>query len=383
MAGRFRAGATLFAFGEGAGATDAQHVAVEFLHPVVVGKPALPALSLANDAATVTALARRVGVDRVFADQLATLAAPGDIALGITGAGESRAVSAGLDEAKRRGLLTVALTGTETGAGDTLDHVLAVDTSDPLVGKELQVTTYHVLWEVVHLLLDQPGTASDHAAGEAREDGALAGLYPFLYGQQGDAGELLASLTASTAEKADEIVALRVEVGERCCDDIATCANEMAARFADGGRLLTFGNGGSSTDAAEVASLAMAPPVGRPLPALGLANDVATVTALANDVGVEAIFSRQIATLGRRGDVAMALSTSGGSANVLAGLQESSRRGLLTVGLAGYDGGRMAEAGLLDHLFVVPSASIHRIQEAQTTVYHVLMELVWAALGRV
>jgi len=159
----------------------------------------------------------------------------------------------------------------------------------------------------------------------------------------------------------------------------------VAARFAAGGRLYTFGNGGSSTDAAALAALFVDPGPGhRPLPAAALTDDVATLTALANDVGFEVVFSRQLAAAARPGDVAVGLSTSGGSANVLRGFAAARERGLLTVGLAGYSGGPMAEAaarGEIDHLFVMPSASVHRIQEAQTTTYHVLWELVQQALA--
>jgi D-sedoheptulose 7-phosphate isomerase len=156
----------------------------------------------------------------------------------------------------------------------------------------------------------------------------------------------------------------------------------MAERFAAGGRLYTFGNGGSSTDAAEVATTFLHPPRGRALPALSLAADVAVVTALGNDVGFEVVFARQVAAFGRRVDIAFGLSTSGGSTNVIRAFEEANRRGMLTVGLAGYGGGRMAELDALDHLFVIPSPSVHRIQEAQTTVYHVLWELTQTALAQ-
>ncbi len=146
-----------------------------------------------------------------------------------------------------------------------------------------------------------------------------------------------------------------------------------------------FGNGGSSTDALAVATLFVDPGPGhRPLPAVALPADVATLTALANDVGFEVVFSRPLAAAGGPDDIALGLSTSGGSANVLRGLATAAERGLLTIGLAGYSGGGMAEAaerGGLEHLFVMPSASVHRIQEAQTTVYQVLWELVQLALG--
>jgi D-sedoheptulose 7-phosphate isomerase len=195
---------------------------------------------------------------------------------------------------------------------------------------------------------------------------------------------VLADVTRSTREKIEEIGRLRVAVAEADAARIAACATAMAARFAAGGRLWTFGNGGSSTDAAALATLFVDPgPDHRPLPAAALADDVATLTALANDVGFEVVFSRPLATT-RPGDIALGLSTSGGSANVLRGFAAARERGLLTVGLAGYAGGAMAEAagrGEIEHLLVMSSASVHRIQEAQTTTYHVLWELVQRALG--
>jgi D-sedoheptulose 7-phosphate isomerase len=118
---------------------------------------------------------------------------------------------------------------------------------------------------------------------------------------------------------------------------------------------------------------------------VSLSADVATLTALANDVGFEVVFARPIAAAGRPVDMALGLSTSGGSANIVRGLEAAHRSGMLTVGLAGYSGGAMAEAaerGEVDHLFVMPSVSVHRIQEAQTTVYQVLWELVQVALSQ-
>jgi D-sedoheptulose 7-phosphate isomerase len=155
----------------------------------------------------------------------------------------------------------------------------------------------------------------------------------------------------------------------------------MARSFAGGGRLFAFGNGGSSTDAQAVATTFLHPRAGgRALPALSLTDDVAVVTALANDVGFDVVFARQLAAFGRPGDIAVGLSTSGNSDNLVRAFEEASRRGLLTIGLAGYQGGKMAELDTIDYLFVVPSSSVHRIQEAQTTVYHVLWELTQVAL---
>jgi D-sedoheptulose 7-phosphate isomerase len=208
-------------------------------------------------------------------------------------------------------------------------------------------------------------------------------LYPFLYSGESDLEAVLTEVRRSTEEKTAEIVALRRDVGARYADELEACARAMADRFAAGGKLFTFGNGGSSSDAQAVATAFMAPGHdARPLPAIALTSDVAVVTALSNDIGFEVIFARQLAAFGRARDIAMGLSTSGGSANVLRGFEEAGRRGMLTVGLAGYDGGKMAELDTIDDLFVVPSASVHRIQEAQTTVYHVLWELTQQALAR-
>jgi D-sedoheptulose 7-phosphate isomerase len=207
-------------------------------------------------------------------------------------------------------------------------------------------------------------------------------LYPFLYDDTRTAEDgLFEEVRRSTTEKAAEIVALRERVVTEQAGAMEAAAASMAARFAAGGRLFTFGNGGSSTDAAGIAALFGHPARGRAVPALALASPVAVVTALANDVGFDVVFARQLAALAGPGDVALGVSTSGGSENVLRALEEGRRRGCLTVALAGYDGGRMATSGLVDHLFVIPSASVHRIQEAQTTVYHVLWSLVQDAFG--
>jgi D-sedoheptulose 7-phosphate isomerase len=206
-------------------------------------------------------------------------------------------------------------------------------------------------------------------------------LYPFLYARESDVALLLDDVTRSTADKAREIVELRTLVGERYGDELARCAEGLARAFRSGASMFTFGNGGSGSDAAAVATTFAHPPTGRAVRATSLTSDVCALTALANDVGYDVVFARQIAAWGRRGDIAVGLSTSGGSANVLAAFAEARRCGMITVGLAGYDGGAMADADTIDHLFVVPSASVHRIQEAQTTIYHVLWELTQAAFG--
>jgi D-sedoheptulose 7-phosphate isomerase len=216
---------------------------------------------------------------------------------------------------------------------------------------------------------------------------AMESLYPFLYSDTSDLSAVLDQVRASTVAKAAEIAELRRAVGVRDGARIAECARQAAARFGAGGRLFAFGNGGSATDAQQLATLFLNPGSGMggggapggngapPLPAFGLANDTSVVTALCNDVGVEVVFARQLAAFGGRNDIAVGLSTSGNSANLVRAFDEASRRGMLTIGLAGYDGGKMAELDSIDFLFVVPSSSVHRIQEAQTTIYQVLWEL--------
>lgn len=204
----------------------------------------------------------------------------------------------------------------------------------------------------------------------------LQSLYPFLYSTQDDVVGLLAEVRQSTADKTKQIIDVRKEVFRRDGARIAECSAAMAERFARGGRLFAFGNGGSSTDAQDLATTFMDPPSGLPpMPAFALTSDIAVVTALSNDVGFDVVFSRQLAAFARTDDIAVGLSTSGNSANLLRAFEEANRRGMLTIGISGDSGGKMAEIDAIDHLFVVPSSSVHRIQEAQTTIYHVLAEV--------
>jgi D-sedoheptulose 7-phosphate isomerase len=159
MAVRFHQGGKLVVFGTGGASADAQHVAVEFVHPVIVGKRALPAISLTADVATVTGVAARDGVAEIFAHQIRYLAEPEDIAIGISADGQDASVLAGLAAARDRGLLTIALVGGTDGlAGHpAVDHLLTAPSADPRVVKELHVTMYHLLWELVHVFFEQPG----------------------------------------------------------------------------------------------------------------------------------------------------------------------------------------------------------------------------------
>jgi D-sedoheptulose 7-phosphate isomerase len=160
MAVRFHRGGKLIVFGNGGAGTDANHIAVEFMHPVIVGKRALPAMALTNDLATVTGVANREGFGEVFAHQLRCFADPPDIALGVSADGECVNVGRGLAAAHELGLLTVALVGGDGGAlgrSATVDHVLVARSTDPSVVKEVHVTMYHILWELVHVFFEQPG----------------------------------------------------------------------------------------------------------------------------------------------------------------------------------------------------------------------------------
>ena len=191
----------------------------------------------------------------------------------------------------------------------------------------------------------------------------------------------MADVAASVRMKSAEVIALREQTltdGEAALGEAAAVLRE---RFGAGGRLLVLGNGGSATDAMDVAADFRHPPGGRarvwtPRPVLDLTEDSAILTALANDIGVEGIFARQVIAHGRPGDALLAISTSGGSANVLAALAEARRRGMATIALVGYDGGEIAAGALADHVIVTRSQHIPRIQEAQASAYHVLRELV-------
>jgi D-sedoheptulose 7-phosphate isomerase len=203
-------------------------------------------------------------------------------------------------------------------------------------------------------------------------------LYPFIEAEERDAGSLLADLAASARAKAAQSAALQQATLAACADQIAACGTAMAGRFAAGGRLYAFGNGGSSTDCATFAALFARPANSgsTPLPALNLAADQAVVTALGNDVGFDLVFSRQIIAHASERDIAVAFSTSGNSRDLMAALREAHDRGLLTAGFAGYEGGEMATSDVVDHCFVVRSQSVHRIQESQALLGYQLWETV-------
>lgn len=204
-------------------------------------------------------------------------------------------------------------------------------------------------------------------------------LYPFIEGDETDSGTLLTDLALSAEGKWSQSSALRDATLTQSAAQVQVTAAAMAERFGAGGRLFTFGNGGSATDAEAVAHLYTQPPWGRALPARSLAEDQAVMTALGNDVGFDLVFSRQLIAHGRAHDIAMGFSTSGNSENLMRAFAEARKQGMLTVGLSGYDGGRMAAEGTpVTHCLVARSDSVHRIQESQAALNHVL----WAAVQR-
>ena len=164
-------------------------------------------------------------------------------------------------------------------------------------------------------------------------------------------------------------------------DRIVACCTAMAKSFDAGGRLFVMGNGGSSCDAAHVSVEFMHPIIEkRPaLPAIALTTDTALLTAVGNDQDFALAFVQQLRMLGRRGDMALGISTSGKSANINRALQAGRDAGLMTVGFSGRDGGRMPDN--CDHCFTVPSFSIHRIQETHETLLHVLWDLIHVIRG--
>jgi D-sedoheptulose 7-phosphate isomerase len=209
-------------------------------------------------------------------------------------------------------------------------------------------------------------------------------FYPFLFaGGQVNADEVLAQVRHSTLEKCREIVALRQATLARHHDDIVATGKAMARAFASGATLFAFGNGGSATDAQDLTADLFNPPFPhwRPLPAMALTNDIAVVTAVGNDVGFDNVFRRQIIAFGKPGDIAVGFSTSGTSKNVLTAFEQAKKQDMLTVGIAGYDGGRMAQTEALDYCLVAPSDHIPRIQEGQATVYHAILDVIHALLS--
>ncbi|MFL6031998.1 MAG: SIS domain-containing protein [Rubrobacteraceae bacterium] len=347
MSRRFLAGGRLLAFGNGSAATDAQHVSVEFVHPVIVGKRALPALDLGPE----------------FERRLPVILHPQDMVMGFAFPERDAAVERALGVAQERGALTFAL------AGEVGDYPFDLPDEDPFVCQEVFEVLYHMLWETVHVYFEH--------REQGHDVGASAFLYPFLGSEEQKLEGVVKEVQGSMLQKMEELNGMRAAVAETEAGAISEISAAVARRLASGGKIIAFGNGGSATDANDLVADCVTPPPGfGTVPAVSLAAEPANITAIANDVGVEAIFLRQLIAHAGPEDVAIGISTSGGSPNILAALAEARKRGLLTVGIVGYDGGRVVSERLTDHAVVVRSDYIPRIQEVQASVYHVLRGLI-------
>jgi D-sedoheptulose 7-phosphate isomerase len=347
MSRRFLAGGRLLAFGNGSAATDAQHVSVEFVHPVIVGKRALPALDLGPE----------------FERRLPVILHPQDMVMGFAFPERDAAVERALGVGQERGALTFAL------AGEVGDYPFDLPDEDPFVCQEVFEVLYHMLWETVHVYFEH--------REQGHDVGASAFLYPFLGSEEQELEGVVKDVQGSMMQKMEEVNGMRAAVAETEAGAISEISAAVARRLASGGKIIAFGNGGSATDANDLVADCVTPPPGfGTVPAVSLAAEPANITAIANDVGVEAIFLRQLIAHAGPEDVAIGISTSGGSPNILAALAEARKRGLLTVGIVGYDGGRVVSERLADHAVVVRSDYIPRIQEVQASVYHVLRGLI-------
>ncbi len=351
MAERFARGGRLIALGTSPESrSDARHVAVEFVHPVIVGKRALPAFAVA-------------------AEDIGLLARADDIVIAF---GERGGEAAGAVSAVREaGALTIAFAA--VGAEWEFDPLA----KDPYIAQELVETLYHVLWELVHVFFEHRGLLSGREGRRGHDAGASSFLYPFLAEKEDNLDEVLDDVRASVLMKAEEVAELRTQTLTENAEILGRAAAELRDGFERGATLLALGNGGSATDAMDVvADFRSRGSRFAPRRAIDLTDDPAILTAILNDIGVEAIFSRQVIAYGGHGDALLAISTSGNSGNVIHALGEARRRGMTTMALVGYDGGRVATEKLADHIVITRSQHIPRIQEAQASAYHVLRELV-------
>ncbi|HYZ87436.1 MAG TPA: SIS domain-containing protein, partial [Bryobacteraceae bacterium] len=286
---------------------------------------------------------------------------PEDIVMGFGPPQGDPEVSEALAAAHKRGSMTFEL------SGDSGSYAFTSPTRDPFVHQELMEILYHTLWETVHVFFEHRELGYD--AGDS------AFLYPFLGDKKQETDDIVEEVADSIRLKAQEVARLRAQVALEESEQIVHAAHAIYERVASGGKLILFGNGGSATDANDWAIDCVCPPVGSPVPAISLSLEPAPLTAIANDVGVEVIFLRQLIAHARKQDVAIGISTSGGSRNVIMALEEARRQGLLTVALLGYDGGEVLRRGLADFPLVVRSDYIPRIQEVQASIYHVIRQM--------
>ena len=345
MSERFLQGGRLLAFGRGPYATDAQHVSVEFVHPVIVGKRALPALD----------------VSLAFGPWLEAIVRAEDMVMGFGPPEGDAEVWAALQKAESRNAMTFALPG---GAGS---YAAEAATHDPFIHQELTEILYHTLWETVHVFFEHRELGLD--VGDA------GFLYPFLGQEKQATSTLLTEVASSILMKVYDDAKLRAQVAREEAEQIVLTSAAIHDRLKRGGKLILFGNGGSATDANDWAIDCVLPPAGyKPVPAISLSMEPANITAVANDVGTDVIFLRQLIAQANPDDVAIGISTSGGSRNIVMALEEARKRGLLTVALLGYDGGVVLRRGLADFPVVVHCDYIPRIQEIQASIYHVIRE---------
>jgi len=345
MSERFLIGGRLLAFGRGANSTDAQHVSVEFVHPVIVGKRALPALDLSA----------------LMQPWLDAICRPEDVVMGFGPPRGDPEVWSALDSAHRCGAMTFALPGA-TGS-----YALQTSVQDPFIHQELVEIFYHTLWETVHVFLEHRELGQDVGQSEF--------LYPFLGTKKQETSSIVSEVADSILIKVRDDTALRRRLASEESEHLGATAIAIHERLARGAKLIIFGNGGSATDANDWVMDCVLPPEGRrTIPAISLSMEPANITALANDVGTEVIFARQLMAQARPEDIAIGISTSGGSRNIVMALEEARKRKLLTVALLGSGGGEIARRGLADFPIIVRSDYIPRIQEVQASAYHIILD---------
>jgi D-sedoheptulose 7-phosphate isomerase len=346
MSERFLRGGRLLAFGRGPYATDAQHVSVEFVHPVIVGKRALPALDLSV----------------LFRPWLEAILCSEDIVMGFGPPEGDPEVWATLQNAHRHDAMTFALPGFEGS------YSVDAATTDPFMHQEMVEILYHTLWETVHVFFEHRELG--HEVGES------GFLYPFLGTEKQSTHDLVAEVASSILMKVHDDANLRAQVAHEGSEQICSAVIAIDERLRHGGKLILFGNGGSATDANDFAIDCVLPPSGYELiAAVSLALEPANITAVANDIGTEAIFLRQLIAQAHPEDIAIGISTSGGSRNIIMALEEARKRNLLTIALLGYDGGEIKRKQLADFPVVVHCDYIPRIQEIQASIYHVMREM--------
>jgi D-sedoheptulose 7-phosphate isomerase len=302
-------------------------------------------------------------------------------------------------------------------------ETFTVDTDDAWVAQEVIETAYHELWELVHVFFEHEGLLAEGcsdevcvtcgdvalpaavvrsagnaalvrtAQGEEEADISLVSpvmpgelllvhggvalervkpidsfsqeFYPFLTNEAVDVPGVLADVAASIEMKWSDVAGLR---RAQDLEAIAATVDTVRERIAAGGRVLCFGNGGSATDAADLAADLLE--IG--VPAMDLSGEPAVVTAIGNDIGFDEVFARQVIALGRAGDVAVGISTSGRSGNIVRALHQAKAQDMVTIALAGYGGGDLPGDRAIDRVLVTESTYIPRIQESQATIYHAL-----------